>query len=172
MIGSARTTNPTADGIVSKNAKRIPRARIERNSSILPTAALLETSGRVTVPIATPNTPSGSCIRRNAMLSQLTGPSPKVEANELLTSTLTCTALAATTAGPISTSTVRTPSSFQWKSGLKRNPTRKRAGNWAVSCQSPPTSVPMARPMRARGPKEGSIHQPNAMPLRIEPRLK
>ena len=105
--------SPIADGIVSKNARRIPRARIVRNSTVSPRAALFETSGSVTVPMATPKIPSGNCIRRNAMFSQLTGPFPRLAANPLLISTFTCTALAAITAGPIRVSTVRTPSSRQ-----------------------------------------------------------
>ena len=47
------------------------------------------------------------------MLSQLTGPFPRLAAKPLLISTFTCTALAAITAGPIKVSTVRTPSSRQ-----------------------------------------------------------
>ena len=113
MIGDASMASPIADGIVSKNASRIPRARIARNSAVFPSAALFDTSGSVTVPIATPKIPSGNCIKRNAMLSQLTGPFPRLAANPLLISTFTWTALAAITAGPINVSTVRTPASRQ-----------------------------------------------------------
>src|SRR5947208_6238924 len=62
MMGDASIASPIADGIVSKNASRIPRARIARNSSMFPTAALFDTNGRVTVPIATPKIPNGNCI--------------------------------------------------------------------------------------------------------------
>ena len=78
------------------------------------------TSGRVTVAIATPKTPSGSCMRRKELLSHVTAPLPWWLAKEALTITLTCTALAATTAGPISRRMVRTPSSRHWKSGANR----------------------------------------------------
>ena len=78
--------------------------------------------------MATPNNPSGSCMSRNAQFSHDMGPSPRWEANALLIITLTCTALAATTAGPMSRSTALTPSSLHLKSGLNRNPTRRRAG--------------------------------------------
>ena len=113
MIGDASMARPIADGTVSKNARRIPRASVARNSAVFPSAALFDTSGNVTVPMATPKIPSGNCIRRNAMLSQLTGPLPRLAANPLLISTFTWTALAAMTAGPINVSTVRTPSSRQ-----------------------------------------------------------
>src|SRR6059058_6138259 len=76
MIGDASMVSPIAEGMVSKKASRIPRARIARNSSILPIAALFATSGSVTVPMATPKIPSGNCINRKAILSQLTGPLP------------------------------------------------------------------------------------------------
>ena len=101
----------------SKNANRIPLARMLRNSSIFPTAALFETSGRVTVPMATPKIPSGNCIKRKAMLSQLTGPLPRLAANPLLIRTFTCTALAAMIAGAINVSTARTPSVAPLKIG-------------------------------------------------------
>ena len=78
MIGYASMASPIADGIVSNNASRIARASVARNSAMFPSAALRETSGSVTVPMATPKIPSGNCIRRNAMLSQLTGPSPRL----------------------------------------------------------------------------------------------
>src|SRR5438045_539220 len=64
MMGEANIANPIADGIVSKNASRIPRARIARNSSMFPTAALFDTSGSVTVTIAHPEIPSGHRIQR------------------------------------------------------------------------------------------------------------
>src|SRR5437667_12336136 len=92
MIGEASIASPIADGMVSKKANRIPLARMLRNSSIFPTAALFETSGRVTVPMATPKIPSGNCIKRKAMFSQLTGPLPRLAANPLLIRTFTCTA--------------------------------------------------------------------------------
>ncbi len=81
-----------------------------------PTAALLLTSGSVTVAMATPNTPSGSCISRNALLSHETAPLPWSLAKEAFTATLTCTALAAMTAGPIRRRMVRTPASSQRRS--------------------------------------------------------
>src|SRR5207245_2713175 len=77
MIGSARMIRPIAAGIVSSSTSRTECASAERNSSVLPTAALRETRGSVTVATATPKIPSGNCIRRNAMFSQAIGPSPK-----------------------------------------------------------------------------------------------
>ncbi len=53
---------------------------------MLPSAALREISGSVTVATATPKIPSGNCISRNAMLSQPLAPSSSYEANPLLTS--------------------------------------------------------------------------------------
>ena len=101
--------NPIAAGIVSNVTSRIACARAERKAAMSPSAAVRETSGKVTVPTATPKIPSGNCINRKAMFNQLTGPSPSRAAKPLLISTFTWTALAAITAGPISIRTVRTP---------------------------------------------------------------
>ncbi len=70
--------------------------------------------------MATPNIPSGNCIKRNALLSHDTAPLPWLLAKDVFTATLTCTALAAITAGPIRRRMVRTPGSFHPKSKRKR----------------------------------------------------
>jgi hypothetical protein len=84
---------------------------------VLPTAALRETKGSVTVATATPKIPRGNCIKRKAMFNHVIGPSPIPDAKMLLTATFTCTALAAIIAGPIIPSMVRTPGSRHLKSG-------------------------------------------------------
>ena len=108
---------PIAAGIVSSSTSRTECASAERNSLVLPTAALRDTKGSVTVATATPKIPSGNCIKRNAMFSQAIGPSPRPDAKILFTATLTCTALAAIIAGPIIPRIVRTPGSRHLKSG-------------------------------------------------------
>ena len=117
MIGSASTIRPTDAGIVIRNASRIPRASSLRKAIVLPLAASLASSGSATVPRATPKMPSGSCIRRNATVSQNVGPSPSCDANIELISTFTWVVLAATTDGPIRRKIDLTPGSRQWKSG-------------------------------------------------------
>ena len=89
----------------------------------------------------------------------------------LLTITLTCTALAAMTAGNINHNTRRTCSSRQPKSKWKVNPTLRRLGNCTISCKKPPMSVPMAIPISARGPNVGSITHASVTPPKIDPRL-
>jgi len=84
-----------------------------------PPTASRDSSGRVTLPSATPNRPSGSCISRKAIASQKIGPSPSVEANIELISTLNWVVLAAMTDGPISARIASTPASRQAKSGRK-----------------------------------------------------
>ena len=88
-----------------------------RNAPISPATTSRDSSGSVTVPSATPNRPSGSCINRKAMASQKIAPSPSVEANIELISTLICVVLAAMTAGPIRARMAITPGSRQRKSG-------------------------------------------------------
>ena len=116
-MGSASIISPTVQGIVSRKASRMPRESSLRNAGRLPTATRRESSGSVTVPIATPNSPSGSCISRNAIANQKIGPSPRCEAKIELISTLNCVVLAAMTDGPMSESTAATPGSRHLKSG-------------------------------------------------------
>src|SRR6266403_644658 len=99
-----------ADGVET------PRTSSLRNASVLPVAAMRASSGSATVPSATPKTPRGNCIRRNATVSQNVGPSPSCEANTELTSTFTWVVLAAITDGPIRCRIARTPGSRQRKS--------------------------------------------------------
>ena len=63
---SPKTDNPTDDGMVSKKIMPSERASVCRNSSRLPAAALRDTEGKVAEAMATPKSPSGSCIKRNA----------------------------------------------------------------------------------------------------------
>ena len=113
MIGSASIISPMVEGMVSRNMSRMARASSARNAVIWPATTSRDRSGSVTVPSATPNRPSGSCINRKAMASQNIAPSPSVEANMELTSTLTWVVLAAITAGPISDKIANTPASRQ-----------------------------------------------------------
>ena len=172
MIGRASIISPMLAGTVSRKASRIPRASVDRKSSWLPSAMFFASSGSVTVPMATPKIPSGSCMRRNALFSHVTEPAARCVANEVLTITFTCTALAAITAGAINRSTVFTPSSRQLKSRRGRKPMRKSGGICTASWRNPPMSVPTASPNNARVPKCGSSHQPIATPPRMEPMLK
>src|SRR6266850_1909670 len=100
MMGSASIISPIVEGIVIRNASRIARESSLRNETMLPVAAIRASSGRATVPRATPKIPSGICIRRKAAASQKVGPSPSFDAYTELTSTLTWVVLAATTEGP------------------------------------------------------------------------
>ena len=61
--------NPMAEGMVSSMTSLMACERAPRNSALLPTAALREINGRVTVATATPKIPSGNCINRNAMFA-------------------------------------------------------------------------------------------------------
>jgi len=100
MIGSASTASPVAAGTQRNSARRRERARVLRNASVSPRAACALTAGNMAVAIATPNTPMGNCMSRNAQFSQATAPSPKNDANQVFTNTLIWTAATATTDGP------------------------------------------------------------------------
>ena len=105
--------SPMVEGMVNRNMSRIARASSERKASICPPTTRRDKSGSVTVPSATPNRPSGNCINRKAIASQKIAPSPNVEANMELMSTLIWVVLAAMTAGPMSARMAVTPSSRQ-----------------------------------------------------------
>ena len=66
MIDFPSTTSPTDDGSVSRNTMPSEFESVRRNSSMLPAAALREIDGSVADAMATPNRPSGSCMKRNA----------------------------------------------------------------------------------------------------------
>ena len=66
IIGWPSTANPTDDGTVSRNTNPSERLKVRRNSSMSPVAALREIDGSVAEAMATPNNPSGSCMKRNA----------------------------------------------------------------------------------------------------------
>ena len=171
MISLLIIIRPTVAGNVRKSAKRTALASVSRKCAISPPAAIFETAGNVTVATATPKIPSGNCIRRKAYESQLTAPSSRNDAKMLFTITLTCTALAAMTAGNISQSTRFTCSSRHPKSKWNVNPTFFRLGICTANCRNPPISVPMAMPINARGPNAGSISHAMVTPPKIEPRL-
>ena len=54
MIGSASTIRPIVEGMVIRNARRIPLDNSLRNEVMLPAAAMRASNGRATVPSATP----------------------------------------------------------------------------------------------------------------------
>ena len=66
MIGRLNTISPTAEGIVDRNTRPSERASVSRNSAMRPSAALREMAGSVADATATPNSPSGNCMKRNA----------------------------------------------------------------------------------------------------------
>ena len=79
---------PHAVGISGVALGTVARRSL-RKAAWFPAAAMRASSGSATVPRATPNTPSGSCMSRNATVSQKVGPSPSCEANTEFTSTFT-----------------------------------------------------------------------------------
>ena len=79
---------------------------------------LREMDGKVAEAMATPNSPRGSCMKRNAYPSQLTGPSPGMrDAKFVFTITLICTAAFPRMAGPIMRKILCSPGWLQLKSG-------------------------------------------------------
>ena len=140
-------------------------------------SALREMSGRVADAIATPNSPSGSCMKRKANWSQLTGPltprtrSTMVEAKFVFTATLTCTAAVPTMAGIISRMMRCNPGCDQSIAGRKENPARCRLGSCHTSCSAPPSTTPHAIPCMAEIPRYEPRPMPNATPNTTEPTL-
>ena len=65
MIGRPSTIRPQAEGIVIRKTSPSDEESVERKPAMSPRAANLEMVGSVAVPMATPKTPMGNCIRRN-----------------------------------------------------------------------------------------------------------
>ncbi len=103
------------------------------------------------MPTATPNTPIGSCIKRNAYDSHDSAPSEMRLANDELTTTFTCTAATPSVAGAISMAIRRVPGSRRRRSGSSRGryPERQSGGIWIASCAIPPTTVNAAQAVTA-----------------------
>ena len=110
MIGCARIASPTADGTFRKATCRSADPSVARTASMSFSAARCATPAPATVAIATPNTPSGSCMSRNANCSQLFAPT-SCEANQVFTTMFTCVADRPITAGPMRRAIRRTPGS-------------------------------------------------------------
>ena len=115
---------------------------------MLPATALREMEGSVAEAMATPNNPSGSCMKRKAYWSQPTGPftprtgSTMVVAKLVLTSTFTCTAALPMMAGPIRRMMRRNPGCDQSMARLETEAGAPQAGNCQRSCTSPPSTTP------------------------------
>ena len=150
------TPSPAAAGTQSRATSSSACRSAERMASASPRATCRDTTGRVTVPIATPKSPIGSCMKRKATFSHDTGPLPRYEAKLLLTNTFTCTAAAPIVAGAMSRSTWRSAGS---RSARTAGSGSRRAAATAAaraSWRRPPSSVPNAMPVMARAVSAGS----------------
>src|SRR6185503_1400665 len=150
-IGTPNSASPTVDGTVRNSTIRNPRRRVARRLSQSPEAASRDRWVSAVVPTATPNTPIGSCINRNAYDSHEIAPSDTRLANDELTTTLICTAATPSVAGAIKVAIRRVPGSRRRRSGVNRgrNPVRHSVGTWIASCATPPTSTNAAQLMTA-----------------------
>ena len=173
MIGSARMIRPMADGIVSNSTSRIECASAPRNSSDVTERGTARNEWQRHGCDRHAKNPSGNCIRRNAMFSQVMGPSPNDEAKPLFTATFTWTALAAIVAGPISSENVAHAGIAPLEVGSETKTDAHERRQLHEQLQQPPTRVPSARPIR-RATAEMRIEpgSQSAAPPMIEPRLK
>ena len=142
------------------------------NPRMSPTAALLLTSGSVTVAIATPNTPSGNCIRRNGVVQPrhravalVAGERGVDHHVDLHRARRDDRRTHQPQDGPHA---LVLPAEVEWK----RYPARRSEGNCTANCKNPPISVPAAMPNSARLPNLWSSMYPMPTPPTMEPRLK
>ena len=73
-MGRARTMRPTADGTFRNATSRSADPSVCFTAAMSRAAARCATPAPATVAMATPKTPSGSCMRRKAFWSQVFAP--------------------------------------------------------------------------------------------------
>ncbi len=100
-----------------------------------------DSAGRITVPSATPNTPSGNSRKRSACDSQLCEPAYRNEAITVSSSRLICAIEEPNRVGTISVSTRRTSGWLQPQRGRVSRSMPRSAGSWNSNCSSPATST-------------------------------
>ena len=135
-------------------------------------AAACATPAPATVAMATPKTPSGSCMSRKAICSQVAAPA-SYDAKAWLTRMFTCVAESPITDAAMSRPMRRTPGSASRARvipSMGRQPVAHSEGTWARSWSSPPSRVPAAQPCTARSGGQPAHQRPR--PTAIEPTLK
>ena len=143
--GIDRIQSATAAGSASMNARRSPQSRSDVYSAGFASWCNFASDGRSTVPRATPSSALGNSINRSAYVIHEIRPSPSDAASCVLMSAEICAADTPITAGPIATSTRRTPSSRQSKRGRPSMPIFRSGRTCSASCAAPPMKTPHAR---------------------------
>ncbi len=121
-MGRAMTARNSAEGTVRSSTSRTDSESVPRTAGMSRRTAARESAGRLTVATATPKSPIGSCMRRNAYWSHDTLPSRKLAAIAWLTKMLSWVAASPTVAGSMSEATRRTPGCQFGSSGRSRKP--------------------------------------------------
>ena len=164
--GTLSSIRPTAAGTAISRVVRRPQSSAAEN----PAASVLtwwrESAGRITVPSATPNTPSGSSKKRSAWESQLCEPANRNEAITVSSSRLICATDEPNRVGTISRSTRRTSGCDQPQRGRVSRSIPRSAGSWNSSCSAPAAST--AQPSaRIDMPISGASHSAPAIMHRL-----
>ncbi len=164
------TASHSAAGTVRKNTSRSVADSVVLSRGMSFATAARDNAGRLTVASATPNTPIGSCMMRNAYHSHDTLPCWSRLAIWVLTSRLSWVAASPIVAGTMSVATRRTPGCQVGRSKRSRKPSDARAGSWKPNWSSPPSSTPIAMARIAGWPSavQAGI---SATPNTIMPRL-
>ncbi len=127
-------------------------------------------AGRITVPSATPNTPSGSSRKRSASDSQDCEPSVSLAAITVSSSRLICAIEEPNRVGTIRVSTLRTPGCRQPQRGRVSRLIPFSEGSWNSSCSRPAASTaqPSARIcFSGVPPSRGASHSAPAIMHRL-----
>jgi hypothetical protein len=171
-IGPPTTARPTADGTLKKATSFSAEPSVAFAAGRSRAAAACATPAPATVAMATPKTPSGSCMSRKAICSQVTAPA-WCEAKMVLTRMLTCVAESPITEAAMSRPMRRSPGSAsrsRVNPSMGRHPEARSEGTWASNWSSPPSKVPSAQPCTARSGGHPAHQSPR--PTAMDPTLK
>ena len=171
-MGPPTTASPTAEGTLKKATSRSAEPSVALAAGRSRAAAACATPAPATVAMATPKTPSGSCMSRKAICNQVAAPS-WCEAKMPFTRMFTCVPERPITDAAMSRPMRRSPGSASRAlviPSMGRQPVARREGNWARSWSKPPSRVPSAHPCTARSGGKPAHQSPR--PTAIEPTLK
>ncbi|MNI45935.1 hypothetical protein D3C73_1003770 [compost metagenome] len=170
ISGSASSSRPSIAGTEISRVMRRPQSSEREKPSRSVLTWCRASAGRITVPKATPNTPSGSSRKRSASDSQDCEPSVSLAAMTVSSSRLICATDEPNRVGTISVITLRTPGWFQPQRGRVSRSMPFNEGSWNSSCSRPAAST--AQP-RARicfsgvPPSRGASHSAPALMHRL-----
>ncbi len=135
--GTDSSMSPSIAGIAIISVVRSPQSSAREKPAWSVLTWWRDSVGRITVPSAMPNTPSGSSRKRSACDSQVCEPTNSSAAITVSSSRLICATDEPNRVGTISRITLRTSGCCQPHFGSVSRSSPRSAGSWNSSCSRP-----------------------------------